>query len=488
MKNIFPIQKLVFFVALLTTLITACKKTETITIQEPTACYMMLVPEPYSNFQLQGSSTYIDSNFYFRNCSDSGANITYRWDFGDGATSTDKNPRHSYSRRGNYSVTLIVSNDNLAYDTLQQAVSVISGQQHISFGDGVNMSPIAIEETITNDFVLLGSTGYGTSFNLFQLDSLLKQKSMKTFPANYRLTSMQSTTDGNYIFTGSTQAINKANELIKMKADGTQLWSKILSTDDYYGYAAPTPDGGYSVIGSRPFLGTFGNTINYTVVIKTDNNGNQQWQKLLDQERMIQTRDAVIEDDGIVVAGVKRDVTSNCSDCDSLLIVKLNNAGNIIWQNTVFWGLNTNNWWNTRIMKLKNGNYAVSNEYTRGIFFFSPSGNFLDRKLVPSQVSSVMSSGDGNLIILQSEPGNGNRISISKVTLDGFQQWYTYPDGRQKVPGGVSCCSSSWPIAIRPLRNGGTIVTGYRVDNNSTGSGSHTTILLLALDEAGKPK
>src|SRR5215203_4025416 len=192
MKKTCPIQKLIFFVVLLTTIVTACKKTETITIQQPTACFDVLSPDPFSNFLFLGSTNYLDSNFYFRNCSDSGVNITYRWDFGDGARATDKNPRHKYARRGNYSITLIVSNDNRAYDSVSQISLVISGQQHISFGDGINASPIAIEETAANEFVLLGSTGYGTNYQLFQLDSLLKQKSMKTFPANHRLTSMQS--------------------------------------------------------------------------------------------------------------------------------------------------------------------------------------------------------------------------------------------------------------------------------------------------------
>jgi PKD repeat protein len=467
--------------------IVACKKTETITIniQEPTAKFSVLVVEPFSNFQTLGYTGYIDSNFYFKNESDTGAKISYQWDFGDGTTSTDKNPKHSYPKRGSYTVKLTVTNDNKAHQTVQQTIRVILGQQHMALGDGTRLSPVAIEETATSEFVLLASVGYGANYNLYQLDSLLKQKSTKTFPGNYSLISMKATTDGNYIFTGSTQANNKGNELIKMKADGTQLWNKVLSVSDYYSYAAQTHDGGFAVIGTKPVPGSFGNTIYNTTVIKTDNNGNLQWQRTLDQEGMILTKDAAMEQDGIVVAGIKRGI---CSECDSIMIIKLNNAGNIVWKNTVFGGLNNYVWWDTRIAKLKNGNYAVTNGYTRGIFFFSPSGNFLDRKLSAYQIAAVTNATDGNIITLQSEPGNGNRISISKLTLDGFQQWHTYPEGRQKVQGGYSCCSSSWPVDIQPLRNGGTITAGYRINNNSSGSGSYAAIVLLQLDEAGKPK
>ena len=39
---------------------------------------------------------------------DIGDSITYNWNFGDGKTSTDKNPTHKYSSVGNYTVTLTV--------------------------------------------------------------------------------------------------------------------------------------------------------------------------------------------------------------------------------------------------------------------------------------------------------------------------------------------------------------------------------------------
>jgi PKD repeat protein len=35
---------------------------------------------------------------------------SYLWKFGDGTTSTEQNPNHIYTKRGNYTVTEIVKN------------------------------------------------------------------------------------------------------------------------------------------------------------------------------------------------------------------------------------------------------------------------------------------------------------------------------------------------------------------------------------------
>jgi PKD repeat protein len=36
---------------------------------------------------------------------------SWKWDFGDGANSTEQNPTHTYTEPGQYTVTLLVSNE-----------------------------------------------------------------------------------------------------------------------------------------------------------------------------------------------------------------------------------------------------------------------------------------------------------------------------------------------------------------------------------------
>jgi PKD repeat protein len=47
-----------------------------------------------------------------------GAPIEWKWNFGDGANSTESNPTHTYSSAGNYTVNLTVNNSNGASSKL----------------------------------------------------------------------------------------------------------------------------------------------------------------------------------------------------------------------------------------------------------------------------------------------------------------------------------------------------------------------------------
>ncbi|HKT60959.1 MAG TPA: PKD domain-containing protein [Gemmatimonadales bacterium] len=53
---------------------------------------------------------------------DDGVIVSRQWDFGDGATSTETDPDHTYARRGHYQVTLTVTDDGGATDTKTRTV------------------------------------------------------------------------------------------------------------------------------------------------------------------------------------------------------------------------------------------------------------------------------------------------------------------------------------------------------------------------------
>ena len=64
----------------------------------------------------------------FVNTSTGGGIITYVWDFGDGQTSTDANPSHTYTNTGAYTVTLTAKNGTNCTSTSVHANAVLAGK------------------------------------------------------------------------------------------------------------------------------------------------------------------------------------------------------------------------------------------------------------------------------------------------------------------------------------------------------------------------
>jgi gliding motility-associated-like protein len=52
---------------------------------------------------------------------------SWLWSFGDGSTSTDQNPVHTYMKKGIYSISLYVTNNKGCYDSLINSASIIIG-------------------------------------------------------------------------------------------------------------------------------------------------------------------------------------------------------------------------------------------------------------------------------------------------------------------------------------------------------------------------
>lgn len=76
--------------------------------------------------------------------------LTYMWNFGDGSTSTDQNPVHTYSTTGNYVVTLDVSN-GVCSDQVSGTISSVQGStgiQEIAVVESMTAQPNPVRDQL----------------------------------------------------------------------------------------------------------------------------------------------------------------------------------------------------------------------------------------------------------------------------------------------------------------------------------------------------
>jgi gliding motility-associated-like protein len=94
--------------------------------------YINVVTGPEANFFLGNTPSICDVpvNVNFINTSTGGGMLSYLWNFGDGSISNLNSPTHTYLNAGNYTVSLIVTNNFGCTDTLTQN-GLISVNTHI---------------------------------------------------------------------------------------------------------------------------------------------------------------------------------------------------------------------------------------------------------------------------------------------------------------------------------------------------------------------
>jgi gliding motility-associated-like protein len=78
---------------------------------EDTSIQSVVIPDITAAFTAQSNIACLNVPFQFENTSVTEP-LTYAWTFGDGGTSTDKDPAHIYTAPGRYSVTLAITSPN----------------------------------------------------------------------------------------------------------------------------------------------------------------------------------------------------------------------------------------------------------------------------------------------------------------------------------------------------------------------------------------
>jgi len=104
---------------------------------------------PTAGFTYSPESPTVQQNLSFTEQSEDpeGKTLFYLWDFGDGSTSTERNPIHSYAESGTYTVKLTVTDDEEATDAYSVTITIIKNSSSLICS--VSKSEVTGGESVT---------------------------------------------------------------------------------------------------------------------------------------------------------------------------------------------------------------------------------------------------------------------------------------------------------------------------------------------------
>ena len=207
-----------------------------------------------------------------------------------------------------------------------------------TFGGSDNDFGNSVQQTSDGGYVIAGYTNFSvvrrTDVYIIKTEPNGSSQWHKTFggsDSDYGR-SVQQTSDGGYIIAGDTSSFGAGGfdvSLIKTEPNGSSQWQKTFGGSDFdmCSSVQQTSDGGYVIAGSTYSFGAGGSDV---YLIKTEPNGNSQWEKTFggnDDDGGYSVQQTA--DDGYIIAGYTD--SFGAGDIDVYLI-KTKPNGSSEWQ------------------------------------------------------------------------------------------------------------------------------------------------------------
>jgi hypothetical protein len=351
----------------------------------------------------------------------------------------------------------------------------------IMFGGDESDEGNSVQQTTDGGYIVLGTTrSYGNGESdilLVKIDNVGNEEWRKTFGGiNKDIgNSVQQTTDGGYIISGTT-FVNSSNPdlwLIKTDSNGEEEWNKTFGGNrgEYGGSVQQTSDGGYIFIGSFFTVGK-----NQDIwLIKTDSNGEEEWNKIFGQEGNFEMGYSVQEtsDGGFILLGEDYDTKSMG------YLIKTDSQGIEEWSNNKYDSV-----FGTYVQQTTDGGYIFTGFTTSGSYSYilliktDSNGNEEWNQTYGGGGgdggNSVQQTTDGGYIITgwTGSFGKGSTdVWLIKTNSQGTEEW-------NKTLGGSSQDDGS---SIQQTSDGGFVIIGK---TESFGSGDYD-IWLIKTDSQG---
>ena len=346
----------------------------------------------------------------------------------------------------------------------------------------------SIQQTTDGGFIIAGTTssfGNGSSdIWLIKTDAEGNEEWNQTFggSSSEEGHSVQQTTDGGFIITGTTRSYGNGNAdvwLIKTDSEGREEWNRTFGGSDWDGgfFVQQTSDGGFIISGMTLSFGNGGSDV---WLVKTDREGKEEWNRTFGESGSDNVSSAQqTVDGGYMITG---------SSGLDVWLIKTDSAGKQEWQRVI----------RKKSFMLEGDSFQITSDggviltgYTRARTGIDGS---VDVWLVKTDregkeewnrtfggsgwddARSVQPTTDGGYVIVGTTRrsfGNGDfdDVYLIKTDSQGYEQW-------SRTFGG-----SGWDVGWSGLQtnDGGFILVGH----TQTSENDDTDVWLIKTDSQG---